>query len=776
MGEFGIGQPLSRFEDKRLLKGAGRYIDDVDLPRQAWAYILRSAHANARLRRVELAAAQAAPGVVAILTEADLAADGLGVNEPNIFRKRPDGTPMFWRSHPGLARGVVRYVGDPVAMIVAESLDQAKDAAELIEIDYEVLPAVTATDVATLPGAAAAWPECPDNISHGFAVGDRAAADAAFARAAHRVRRRYIVTRVHAQFMEPRGALGDYDPRTERFTLYADVQYPHRVREMLANRIFKLPLSQIRVVAGDIGGAFGIKGWQYVEHRLVLFAARRLGRPVKWRCERSEAILADEHGRDVVAEAELALDREGAFLGLKVRTISNIGAYLSADRNMLATFTSLPAMVGCYAIQAAHVEMVAAITNTNPTAPYRGAGRPEAIYVIERLIDDAARELGLDRLELRRRNLVPASAMPYKNALGFTYDCGDFPANMARALALGDVAGFALRRDASRRQGRLRGLGVANAVERAASPGMEFAEIRFDSSGRATLLMGTKNQGQGHETTFRQIASEKLGLAPEDMRYVDGDTDTVAYGMGTMGSRSTVIGGSALSLAADKIVAKAKKIAAHLLEVSEADIAFAEGHFAVAGTDRLLSLKEVARAAFVPAKLPRGLEPGLFETGSFSPAQDTFPNGCHVCEVEIDPETGAVALERYSVVDDVGTVVNPKTLKGQIQGGVVQGLGQVLMEEVVYDPETGQLLTASFMDYAMPRAGDLCPMVIESNPVPTKLNPLGVKGAGEAGTVGALPAVMNAIMDALAGAGVRQFDMPASPSRVWHALAVARRA
>ncbi|HZB90999.1 MAG TPA: xanthine dehydrogenase family protein molybdopterin-binding subunit [Stellaceae bacterium] len=774
MGEFGIGQPLSRFEDRRLLKGNGRYIDDVSLPGQAWAFLLRSPHANARLRRVDVAAAQAAPGVLAVFTEADLAADGLGQNEPNIPRKRPDGSPMFWRAHPGLARGVVRHVGDPVCLVVAETLDQAKDAAELIEVDYEVLPSVTSTDAATRPGSAAVWPECPDNVSHVFAVGDRAATEAAFTSAAHVVRRRYVITRVHAQFMEPRGALGAWDPREERFTLYADVQYPHRVREMLANRIFKLPLSQIRVVAGDIGGAFGIKGWQYVEHRLVLFAARRLGRPVKWRCERSEAILADEHGRDVVAEAALALDRDGGFLGLKVRTISNIGAYLSADRNMLATFTSLPAMVGVYAIPAAHVEMTAAITNTNPTAPYRGAGRPEAIYVIERLIDDAARELRLDRLALRRRNIIPAASMPYKTVLGFNYDCGDFLGNMERALALGDVAGFAARRAAAAKRGRLLGLGIANAVERAASPGMEFAELRFDSGGRATILMGTKNQGQGHETTFRQIAAEKLGLAPEDMRYVDGDTDLVAYGMGTMGSRSTVIGGTALSLAADKIIAKAKKIAAHLLEASEADIGFAEGRFAIAGTDRGLSLKEVARAAFVPAKLPPGVEPGLFETGSFSPPQDTFPNGCHVCEIEIDPETGALSLARYAVVDDVGTVVNPKTLKGQIHGGVVQGLGQVLMEEVVYDRQSGQLLTASFMDYAMPRADDLCAIEIESRPVPTRLNPLGVKGAGEAGTVGALPAVMNAVMDALASAGVGEFDMPASPARLWQALAAAR--
>jgi aerobic carbon-monoxide dehydrogenase large subunit len=774
MGEFGIGQPLSRFEDKRLLRGAGRFIDDVTLPRQAYAYILRSPHAHARIGKLDLAAAKAAPGVLGVFTEADLAADGLGANAPTLPRKRPDGSPMFWRAHPGLAKERVRYVGDPLAMVVAETLAQAKDAAELIDVDYEPQPSVTATEEAARPGAAAVWDECPDNVSHVFEVGDKAAAEAAFARAAHVVRRRYVVTRVHAQFMEPRGALGVYEPRDERFTLYADVQYPHRVREVLANRVFKVPAHQIRVVAGDIGGAFGIKGWQYAEHRLVLFAARRLGRPVKWQCERSEVILADEHGRDSIAEAELALDQHGKFIGLRVHSISNIGAYLSSDRNMLATFTSLPAMVGVYAIPAAHVRMTAVMTNTNATAPYRGAGRPEAIYVIERLIDDAARELGKDRLELRRMNLIPTASMPFKTVLGFNYDCGDFAKNMDAALRLADIAGFAARREMSKQRDKLRGIGIANAIERAASPGMEFAEIRFDTSGRATLLMGTKNQGQGHETTFRQIANEKLGLAPEDMRYVDGDTDVVAFGMGTMGSRSTVIGGTALTLAADKVIAKAKKIAAHMLEVSETEIAFGDGRFTVPGTDHAVAIKEVARTAFMPAKLPRGIEPGLFETGSFSPAQDTFPNGCHVCEVEIDPETGAVAIARYSVVDDVGTVVNPKTLKGQIQGGVVQGLGQVLMEQVVYDRQSGQLLTASFMDYAMPRADDVCMMEIESNPVPTKLNPLGVKGAGEAGTVGALPAVMNAIMDALAPLGVKALDMPASPLRVWQAIAAAR--
>jgi carbon-monoxide dehydrogenase large subunit len=775
MGEFGIGQPLSRFEDKRLLKGAGRFVDDVALPRQARAVILRSPHAHARIARLDARAALAAPGVLAVFTEADLSADGLGANAPTLQRNRPDGSPMFWRAHPGLARERVRYVGDPVAMVVAETVEQAKDAAELVDIAYEPLPSVTDTAMAALPGCPRVWDECADNVSHVFEVGDRAATEAAFAPAAHVVRGRYVVSRVHAQFMEPRGAIGAYEPRDERFTLHADVQYPHRVREVLSGRIFKVPAQQIRVVAGDIGGAFGIKGWQYAEHRLVLFAARRLGRPVKWLCERSEVVLADEHGRDCIAEAELALDAAGKFLGLRVRVISNIGAYLSSDRNMLATFTSLPAMVGVYAIPAAHVQMAAVMTNTNPTAPYRGAGRPEAIYVIERLIDDAARSLGRDRLALRQANLIPTAALPHKTVLGFTYDSGEFEKCMEEALRLADFAGFAARREEAKRRGRLRGIGIANAIERAASPGMEFAEIRFDTSGMASLLMGTKNQGQGHETTFRQIAAEKLGLKPEEMRYVDGDTDVVAFGMGTMGSRSTVIGGTALALAADKVVAKARKIAAHLLEVSEAELVFADGRFRVPGTDHALALREVARAAFAPARLPKGMEPGLFETGSFSPAQDTFPNGCHVCEVEIDPETGTVAIVRYSVVDDVGTVVNPKTLKGQIQGGVAQGLGQVLMEQVVYDRDSGQLLTASLMDYAMPRASDMSAVDIESHPVPTRLNPLGVKGAGEAGTVGALPAVMNAILDALAPLGVASLDMPATPARIWQAIAAAKR-
>jgi carbon-monoxide dehydrogenase large subunit len=776
MGQFGIGQPVTRFEDQRLLRGEGRFQNDVTLPGQTHAVIVRSIHAHARIRSIDTSAALSAPGVLAVFTGADLARDSLGTMRMTLKRKRPDGSPMFAPAHRGLTVDCVRYVGDPVALVVGETLAQAEDAAELIRVDYEPLPSVTSTLEATRPGSPSVWPECADNISNVFEAGDRAATDSAFARAARVVRRRYVITRVHAQYMEPRGALGVYDPGEDRYTLYADVQYPHRVRNALAGNIFKVPEHKVRVIAGDVGGGFGAKGWQYPEHRLVLWAARKLRRPVKWACERREAIPADEHARDNVSEAELALDADGRFLALRVRTLANVGAYVSSDRNLLATFSNVVTLVGVYRFPTAFVHVLSVLTNTSSTAPYRGAGRPEATYVIERLIDDAARELGVEPVELRRRNLIPASAMPHRTPLGVTYDCGDFEKNMDDALKLADVAGFPTRREASRAAGRLRGLAVVNAIERAAGAQPEFAEIRFTPSGSATLFMGTKNQGQGHETTFKQILHERLGIEPAEVRYVDGDTDRVGFGMGTMGSRSTVIGGTAVWTAADKVIAKGKKIAARLLEAADQDLVFSDGRFAVAGTDRAVTLAEVVRAAFQPAQLPPGVEPGLYETGTFAPRQDTWPNGCHVCEVDIDPETGAVTLVNYVVVDDVGTVINPLTLKGQIHGGVAQGVGQALMEQVLYERDSGQLLTTSFMEYAMPRADTLCDMAITSNPVPTALNPLGAKGAGEAGTVGALPAVINAVVDALASLGVRELDMPASGERVWQAIQTAKTA
>src|SRR5882762_4351595 len=764
---------MRRFEDRRFLRGEGRFQNDVNLPGQAHAVVLRSPHAHAKIRALDTGPALAMPGILAIYTGDDLAKAGFGTIGVPFQRTRPDGSPMFARGHLGLAQGTVRFVGEPVAFVVAESLAAAKDAAELIAVDYEILPSVTDTAEAA-EGKNAVWDECPDNISNLFEAGNKAATDAAFAQAAQIVRRRYVISRVYAHFMEPRGAIGVWDPGEERYTLHADVQYPHRVRQALATRIFKIPESRIRVIAGDVGGGFGTKGWQYPEHRLVLFAAKRLRRPIKWQCERSEAIQADEHARDNISEAELALDANGKFIGLRVQTFANVGAYISSERNLLATFGNVGTLTGVYDIPAAHVAVLAVMANTNGTAPYRGAGRPEATYVIERLIDDAARELGRDPVELRRINLIPPAKIPYKNAFGLNYDSGDFPANQRKVLELANWAGFAKRRDEARRHGKLRGIGIANPIEKAAGPGQEFAEIRFHPSGNATLLMGSKNQGQGHETTFKQVLNEKLGLDPATVQYIDGDTDRVAFGIGTNGSRSTVIGGSALWMAADKVIAKGKRLAAHLLEAAEADIEFAVSdsgaNFAVAGTDRRVALSEVAKAAFQVGRLPPGLEGGLFETGTFSPADNTYPNGSHVCEVEIDAETGELEILNYVVVDDVGTVVNPIGLKGQIHGGVMQGLGQAVMEQVVYDRESGQMLTGSFMDYAMPRADALPAISVTSNPVPTKRNPLGAKGAGEAGTVGALPATVNAVMDALAPVSVKYFDMPATSARIWQAM------
>ena len=772
--KFGIGQPITRFEDRRLLTGGGTYQDDRHVHGEAIAVFVRSPYAHAKINGIDTTAAEAAPGVVAVLTGADYAADGLATPKARQPRKKKDGSPMFAPQRPALVADRVRYVGDPVAMVIAETLAQAKDAAELVDVDYEPLPAVTDVAEAAEAGAAVVWDENGDNVSHTFERGDRAATEAAFAKAKHVVTRRYVITRVHAQYMEPRGALAVYDHGEEHFTLYADVNYPHRVRNMLADMVFKIPESRVRVVTKDVGGGFGLKGWQYVEHRLTMWAARRLDRPVRWTCERSEVLLADEHGRDNVGEIELAFDDDGKILGLRLNMLANIGAYIGSDRQLLTPFGMIITVVGVYDIPAAHVSIDAVLSNTPPTAPYRGAGRPEATYLIERALDAAALELGIDRVELRRRNMIPPDKMPYKSALAAFYDSGAFGETMERALAFANVDGFEQRRQDSRARGRLRGIGIANAIEAAAGPVPEYAEIRFNPSGTAMVLMGTKTHGQGHETVYKQMLNEHLGIDPADVLFVDGDTDAVAFGMGSNGSRSMAVGGSALIMAAGKVVERGKRLAAHMLEAAADDIDFADATFTVAGTDRSVTLKEVAKAAFLPAKLPKGMEPGFYEHVTYAPERATFPNSCHVCEVEIDPATGVVDLLDYRVIDDVGTVINPLTLKGQIHGGVAQGVGQILGEQVVYEPGTGQLLSASFMDYYMPRADVMCAMHVESNPCPTASNPLGAKGAGEAGCVGALPSVMLAIMDALGTVGVRELDMPATPERVWRAIQAAK--
>ena len=770
MEKFGIGQGVTREEDPRLLKGRGLFVNDVNLPDQSYAVVLRSPHAHADIRSIDTTAATALPGVLAVYTGEDVAADNLGVPGMPAKWMRPDGEPMKYRPQPPLALGRVRYVGDPVALIVADTLAQAHDAAEAVLVDYNPLPSITDTARTVDADAPVIWEDGPDNISGLYQEGDAAATEAAFAKADRIVSRRFVISRVFAQYMEARGAIGAYDEREDRYLLHADVQYPHRVRQLLAEKIFDVPEQNIRVVARDVGGGFGTKGWQYAEHRLVLWAARKVGRPVKWACDRSEAVQADEHGRDNVTDAELAFDANGRVIGLRVKTIAAIGAYLSAIRNLLPAFTNVGTLIGVYDIPAAHVAVRTVHSNTNPTAPYRGAGRPEATYVIERMFDEAAREMGIDPTELRTRNMIAPEAMPLKTALGLVYDCGEFARNQAAVLEMADYKGFPARREEARARGKLRGIGTANPIERSASPSPDFAEIRFSTDGTATILMGTKSQGQGHETVYKQIVNERLGLDPARMRVIDGDTDRVAFGIGTMGSRSTVIGGSALYFAAEKIIEKAKIIAAHMLEASVVDMEFADGVFSVAGTDRSVSLTEIAKASFTPARLPKGVEPGLYETATFAPEDDTYPNGSHVCEVEIDPETGMTEVVGYWVVDDVGTMINPVIVKGQIHGGVAQGVGQAQAEQVAYDPDSGQLLSGSFMDYAMPRAADFPDIGIAAHSVPTQRNPLGVKGAGEAGTVGALPATMNAVMNALAEVGVTGLDMPATPNRVWRAI------
>ncbi len=770
MGQFAFGQSVPRTEDPRLLTGGGNYIHDVVLPRQAYGYVLRSPHAHAKILSINTTEAEAAPGVLAVLTGKDIKADGIGTTAVTMPRKRPDGSPMFASPHPGLVTDRVRFVGDYVAFIVAESVADAKDAAELVLVDYEPINSVTDTAQAPSGNAPAVWDECPDNISNVFAQGDEDATNAAFAKADHIIKKRFVINRITASPMEVRGVVGNYDHRQGRYEVYNDIQAPHALRQNLAENIFKVPETDVRVVTGDVGGAFGMKGPVYPEIRLCAWASKRIGRPVKWHCERSESFQSDEACRDNVSEAELALSSDGTFLGLRVKTIASLGAYLSHDRGLIPTFLNVGVLAGVYTTPAIHSIVTAVFSNTTPTSPYRGAGRPEAAYVLESMIDIAAMELGMDRIELRRKNTIPPEAMPFKTGLTYTYDCGEFEKNMDRTLEMIDYTGFEERRAKAKTRGKLRGLGLSNTIERAAAPIPDAVEVRFDSSGTVTILAGTKDQGQGHDTMYKQLLSHRLGIDTDDMRFVDDDTDKISLGNGTFGSRSAVIGGAALYLAADKIIEKGKKIAAHILEAAEADIEFANGSFAIAGTDRAVPIKEVAKTAFIPMKLPKDMEPGLYENGAFQLEAPNFPNGCHAVEIEIDEETGKVAIIDYCVVDDVGHVINPLTLKGQIKGGIAQGVGQALMENIAYDPDSGQLLSGSFMDYCMPRADDLSCIKIESNPVPTETNPLGVKGAGEAGTVGALPCMMSAIADALSPLGIRHVEMPATAEKIWQAI------
>ena len=767
MGEFAIGQGVPRFEDPRLVQGRGRYIDDVVYPGMAFGVVLRSPHGHAKIKSIDTKAAKAAPGVLAVITAADWKGAGLGELPSHGGLKLRNGSPMVKPPYPVLADERVRWVGDPVAFIVAETAVQAQDAAEMVAVDYEPLPAVVSTAGAIEPGAPRVWDNCADNISFVELIGDKVAVDAACAKAAHIVKHRFVINRVTAACMEPRGAVGVYLPAEDRYIIHSPVQRAHPYRSEIARRVLKVPESKVRVICTDVGGSFGMKTPVFNEAPLVLFASKLTGRPVKWMSTRTEAFLSDAQARDNVTEAELALDKDGIFLALRVKTIAAIGAYL--QNNMPAFFLNAGTLAGTYRTPAIHVDITAVFTNTNPVRPYRGNGRPEAGYVIERMIDIAADELGLDPVELRRRNYIAPNQMPFKTGLTFTYDNGEFEKNMDMALELADAAGFKKRREQSRKRGKLRGLGISNTIERAAAPGTEGAEIRFDRSGTATLFSGSVTAGQGHETVFKQLVCDRLGLNPDEVRYVQGDTDEVFYGEGTGGSRSATMAGSAFLMAIDKVIEKAKAIVAHALKLDAADVNFADGVFSSPKSNRTMTIKEVAVDSTSPAKLPTNMEPGLLATAVYKAPVNNYPNGCHICELEIEIDTGKVEIVRYSVVDDVGTVLNPMLLHGQIHGGVAQGAGQVLMEDIHFDT-SGQLVTASFMDYAMPHAHDLCNIEVESNPVPTKTNPLGTKGAGEAGNVGALPAVANAVVDALSEFGVRHIEMPATPERVWRAM------
>lgn len=769
MTKFGIGQGVPRWEDPRLLRGGGRYSDDLNRPNQAYGHVLRSPHANAKILSIDTAAAKDAPGVLGVWTGDDYAASGLGNIPCAVPRQKPDGSPMFTPPNGALRIGAVKMVGDPVCWVVAETAKHAQDAAELILVDYEETKPITNTAHALDTDAGKVWDEAPDNVCFVFELGDKDKTDAAFASAHHVTKLDINITRVSVAPMEPRACIGDYDQYDERYTLITGTQGPHGVRAAIAEPILKVPAHKLRVISEDMGGAFGMRSGPYPENILVLWTAKELGRPVKWTGDRTDAFQADDQARDNVVTAELALDENGIFVGLRVSTVANLGAYLT----MLGPHSStnnLGSLSNVYKTPAIYTHVTGVFTNTNSTGPYRGAGRPEAVYTVERVIDTAAREMGIDAAEIRRRNMIPKIAEPFSTGFLFTYDSGEFEKNMDGALDMIDYGSFAARRADAQARGKLRGIGIANCIEQSAGGPPEWAQIRFDPSGTVTLIMGTHNHGQGHETIFRQMLADMLGLEFEQVRMLQGDTDVAMAGTGTFGSRSSGVGGASIQAASNKIIDKCKIVVAHHLEVAVEDLEFDDGTFTVAGTDKNMSLMDAAKNAQSFMTAPPGFEVGLDEWAAWSPPAPTFPNGCHVAEVEIDPDTGTTEIVRYCMVDDVGTVINPLLLSGQVHGGAVQGIGQIMCENMVWDDESGQMISGSFMDYTMPRADDCPSFEMTENEVPSPTNPMGIKGAGEAGCVGAMPAVMNAVCDALATRGIRTFDMPASPNRIWQAL------
>ncbi len=779
-----IGQSVERREDGRFLTGKGQYTDDITLPQQTYAYFLRSPYAHARIKSLDSAEAARAPGVLGIFTGEHFKA--VGGLPCGWLINNLDGTPMKEPKHPVLADGKVRYVGDRVALVVAETLEQARVAAELIAVDYDELTPVV--DTAKAFGASApghsVHDEATDNLCYRWGIGDQAGTDAAIKGAAHVTTLQFRNNRLIPNAMEPRAANAYYDSNADNYTLYVSNQNPHVERLLMCAFVLGIPEHKMRVVAPDVGGGFGSKIYLYGEETALVWASKTIKRPIKWTCDRSEAFLSDAHGRDHVSTAQLALDKDGKFLALRADTTANLGAYLSTFSTCIPTILHATLLAGQYKTPHIYCEITAVFTNTAPVDAYRGAGRPEATYLLERIVETAARETGLDPAEIRRRNFI--TEFPYATPVGLTYDTGDYEATMARAIELADVAGFAARRAASEAQGLKRGLGYSAYIEACgiapssvagalgARAGLfEAGEVRVHPTGKVTVFTGSHSHGQGHETTFAQVVADKLGIPLDDIVIEHGDTSKVLFGMGTYGSRSLAVGGTAIVKAVDKVIAKGKKIAAHLLEAADTDIVFEGGEFKVAGTDKKVPFAAVSLTAYVPHNFPHDkLEPGLNENAFYDPSNFTYPAGTYICEVEIDPATGHTRVDRMTAVDDFGNIVNPMIVEGQVHGGLAQGIGQALLEHGVYDTETGQLLTGSYMDYAMPRADDLPSFTVETaKGTPCTHNPLGVKGCGEAGAIGSPPAVINAICHAL---GVKDVPMPATPYTVWQAARAAR--
>ena len=780
MGFEGIGASVRRKEDTRFLSGKGNYTDDINRPGQLYAYIKRADRPHAKINAIGTAAAAAAPGVVRVFVGTDMAAENIGGIPCGWQIHNRDGSPMAEPPHPVIANGKVRHVGDPVAVVVASTRQEAKNAAELIEIDYTDLPAVANLTDAVAPGAPLVHDDAAGNICYDWVIGDKAIVDNAFAGAAHVVKLDLTNNRLIPNAMEPRVAIGDYDTSSGDFTLYTTSQNPHVIRLLMGAFVLHIPENKLRVVAPDVGGGFGSKIYHYAEEAIVTWAAGKVRRPVKWTCERSESFMSDAHGRDHVSTAEMALDKDGSFLGLRISTLANMGAYLSTFAPAVPTYLYATLLAGVYKTPVIYCNVKAVFTNTVPVDAYRGAGRPEATYLLERLLDVIAFDTGIDKIELRRKNFIPADAFPYQTPVALQYDSGDYQTTLKVALQNAGWDSFETRRAEARKRGKLRGIGISTYVEACgiapsavvgslgARAGLyEVAEIRVHPTGSVTVFTGTHSHGQGHETTFAQLVVDQLGVPFDQIEVVHGDTAKIPFGMGTYGSRSLPVGGSAMVKAMDKVIAKGKKIAAHLMEASVEDIEFKNNTFTVAGTDKSKTLTDISLAAYVPHNYPiETLEPGLDETAFYDPKNFTFPGGCHIAELEIDPETGVVEMVNFTAVDDVGRVINPMIVEGQVQGGVAQGIGQALMEACSYDA-SGQLLSGSFMDYTMPRANDIPNLSVATENTMCTHNPLGSKGCGEVGAIGSPPAVVNAVVDALKDYGVRHLDMPTTATKIW---------